>query len=437
MSNISVNSLDGLKLNQISSRTNINSTEDFGETLKDVSENSKEPKTEREKAEVNKPEETKEVKKFEPAKKRETVKQKDEPTDEQLAAVLEEVVSEIKEFIQEKFNVTSEELESIMSDLGMTDMNLLETSPLTELVKKLEGITNLQDVLTNPNFKDDLKELLNQVEEIKTQVLEGEKVTVDENFLVKEEVEIKPQDNVEDTEMPVVEEDVINDVEVEEPQVQEEEQAVAPEKQETQEVIQNETSTNSDTKQEFKQNESKMEMKDSSDTVNINAVRPEDFAARLTEDLSARVGERQAITIVRQVVEQISMQTKQGMTTMELQLYPAHLGRVTVQLVSKDGNITAQITAETEAAKNALETQLTLLKENLNNQGLKIESVEVTIASHAFEQNMQGEKQHEEQSGSKNRGKRALNILNESIVAENEPQPEIMDIMGNTVSYSA
>lgn len=437
MSNISVNSLDGLKLNQISSRTNIKSTEDFGETLKDVSENSKEPKTEREKAEVNKPEETKEVKKFEPAKKRETVKQKDEPTDEQLAVALEEVVSEIKEFIQEKFNVTSEELESIMSDLGMTDMNLLETSPLTELVKKLEGITNLQDVLTNPSFKDDLKELLNQVEEIKTQVLEGEKVTVDENFLVKEEVEIKPQDNVEDTEMPVVEEDVINDVEVEEPQVQEEEQAVAPEKQETQEVIQNETSTNSDTKQEFKQNESKMEMKDSSDTVNINAVRPEDFAARLTEDLSARVGERQAITIVRQVVEQISMQTKQGMTTMELQLYPAHLGRVTVQLVSKDGNITAQITAETEAAKNALETQLTLLKENLNNQGLKIESVEVTIASHAFEQNMQGEKQHEEQSGSKNRGKRALNILNESIVAENEPQPEIMDIMGNTVSYSA
>lgn len=437
MSNISVNSLDGLKLNQISSRTNIKSTEDFGETLKDVSENSKEPKTEREKAEVNKLEETKEVKKFEPAKKREPVKQKDEPTDEQLAAALEEVVSEIKEFIQEKFNVTSEELEGIMSDLGLTDMNLLETSPLTELVKKLEGITNLQDVLTNPNFKDDLKELLNQVEEIKTQVLEGEKLTVDESIPVKDKVEIKPQDNVEDTEMPVVEEEAIKDVEVEEPQVQEEEHVAVPEKQETQEMIQNETSTDSDTKQEFKQNDSKTETKDSSDTVNINSVRPEDFATRLTEDLSARVGERQAITIVRQVVEQISMQTKQGMTTMELQLYPAHLGRVTVQLVSKDGNITAQITAETEAAKNALETQLALLKENLNNQGLKIESVEVTIASHAFEQNMQGEKQHEEQSGSKNRGKRALNILNESIMTENEPQPEIMDIMGNTVSYSA
>ena len=274
------------------------------------------------------------------------------------------------------------------------------------------------------------------MEEIKAQVLEGEKVTVDENFQIKEEVEIKPQEKVEDTEMPVVE-DIRQEVEVEEPQVQEEEQVTISVEKESQEVVQNETSTNSDTKQEFKQNDSKLEMKDTSDTVNVNAVRPEDFAARLTEDLSARVGERQAITIVRQVVEQISMQTKQGMTTMELQLYPAHLGRVTVQLVSKDGNITAQIAAETEAAKNALETQLTLLKENLNNQGLKIENIEVTIASHAFEQNMQGEKQQDGQSGSKNRGKRALNIFNETKIGENEPQPEIMDIMGNTVSYSA
>ena len=436
MSNISVNSLDGLGFNQVSSRASVKSTEDFGETLKGISENTKEPKTEREKAEVNKPEETKEVKKFEPAKKREAVKQKEEPTDEQLAAALEEVVSEIKQFIQEKFNVTSEELEGIMSDLGLTDMNLLETNALTEVVKKLEGIESPQDILINPSFKDDLKELLNQVEEIKAQVLEGEKVTVDENFQMKEEVEIKPQEKVEDTEMPVVE-DIRQEVEVEEPQVQEEEQVTISVEKESQEVVQNETSTNSDTKQEFKQNDSKLEMKDTSDTVNVNAVRPEDFAARLTEDLSARVGERQAITIVRQVVEQISMQTKQGMTTMELQLYPAHLGRVTVQLVSKDGNITAQIAAETEAAKNALETQLTLLKENLNNQGLKIENIEVTIASHAFEQNMQGEKQQDGQSGSKNRGKRALNIFNDTKIGENEPQPEIMDIMGNTVSYSA
>ena len=173
------------------------------------------------------------------------------------------------------------------------------------------------------------------------------------------------------------------------------------------------------------------------DTININAVRPEDFAARLTEDLSAKVGERQAITIVRQVVEQVSMQTKQGMTTMELQLYPAHLGRVVVQLVSKDGNVTAQITAETEAAKNALEGQLTLLKENLVNQGVRIENVEVTIASHAFEQNMQGEKQNDEQSGGKNHGRRAARILDEGMNFEAEEAPEIIDVMGNTVSYSA
>ena len=72
----------------------------------------------------------------------------------------------------------------------------------------------------------------------------------------------------------------------------------------------------------------------------------QDFASRLTEDLSMRVGEKQATQIVRQVVEQIQMQTKQSVTSMEMQLYPEHLGKVYVQIVSRDGSITAQITAE-------------------------------------------------------------------------------------------
>ena len=199
-----------------------------------------------------------------------------------------------------------------------------------------------------------------------------------------------------------------------------------------------ETETNGQENGQMEQKETKKSDELSTDdSVNVNAVRPEDFAARLTEDLSAKVGERQAITIVRQVVEQVSMQTKQGMTTMELQLYPAHLGRVVVQLVSKDGHVTAQIAAESEAAKNALESQLTLLKENLNNQGVKIENVEVTIASHAFEQNMQGERNSEEQSGSKSRGRRAAQILGQNMAMEVEEAPEIMEVMGNTVSYSA
>ena len=229
---------------------------------------------------------------------------------------------------------------------------------------------------------------------------------------------------------------VVDETPVEDEDVSVEEVTVETEASVNEELVTEETlNDNANGQMEGKKQDT--EQFETEEVINVNAVRPEDFAVRLTEDLSAKVGERQAITIVRQVVEQVSVQTKQGMTTMELQLYPAHLGRVVVQLVSKDGNVTAQITAETEAAKNALEGQLTLLKENLVNQGVKIESVEVTIASHAFEQNMQGEGQSQEQSGSKNRGRRAAQILGEDLVTDAVDTPEIIDVMGNTVSYSA
>lgn len=431
MSNISVNSLDSLFANNMPAKTSVKATENFDDTLKGVSENTKKPQMESEKAEVNKPEDKGEgkVNKFEASKKREQIKKQEEPTDEQMVAAMEEAVSQIKEFIQEKFGVTEEELNSIMSALEITDDKLLDVNALTQLVMKLDKIENPSDMLTNPDFNEDLKELLSQVEQIKTDVLEfkqpvGDEPKLEEESFITQNLENVETDNVEDD---VLAED--EDVSIDETKVQIETLT-------TEEIV-TEEATNNSANNQMESKEQSSEKAETEETLNVNVVRPEDFAVRLTEDLSAKVGERQAITIVRQVVEQVSVQTKQGMTTMELQLYPAHLGRVVVQLVSKDGNVTAQITAETEAAKNALEGQLTLLKENLVNQGVRIENVEVTIASHAFEQNMQGERQGDEQSGSKNRGRRAAQILGEDLTTENFETPEIIDVMGNTVSYSA
>ena len=431
MSNISVNSLDSLFANNMPAKTSVKATENFDDTLKGVSENTKKPQMESEKAEVNKPEDKGEgkVNKFEASKKREQIKKQEEPTDEQMVAAMEEAVSQIKEFIQEKFGVTEEELNSIMSALEITDDKLLDVNVLTQLVMKLDKIENPSDMLTNPDFNEDLKELLSQVEQIKTDALEfkqsvGDQPKLEEESFITQNLENVETDNVEDD---VLAED--EDVSIDETKVQIETLT-------TEEIV-TEEATNNSANNQMESKEQSSEKAETEETLNVNVVRPEDFAVRLTEDLSAKVGERQAITIVRQVVEQVSVQTKQGMTTMELQLYPAHLGRVVVQLVSKDGNVTAQITAETEAAKNALEGQLTLLKENLVNQGVRIENVEVTIASHAFEQNMQGERQGDEQSGSKNRGRRAAQILGEDLVTDAVDTPEIIDVMGNTVSYSA
>jgi flagellar hook-length control protein FliK len=443
MSNIGVNSLEGLFSNQMPAKASVKTTENFDETLKNVNQKDSKLEVKTDKSEVNETEDNSKdtISKFESSKKREVVKKQEEPTDEQIAAAMEEVVSQVKEFIQERFNISEEDLNNMMVDLDITDNQLLDVNALTKLVMKLDGIEKPMDMLTSPNFNDDLKELLNQVDQIKNEVFDNIKLPELTPKTEAEEVVLETTDvnenleNIENEDVNV-EKDETLEVETEENQVETEEKPVVENTNVSEGNMTGTTAEdNGNSQTEHKDNKTQEISTDES--VNINAIRPEDFAARLTEDLSAKVGERQAITIVRQVVEQISMQTKQGMTTMELQLYPAHLGRVVVQLVSKDGHLSAQISAETEAAKNALESQLTLLKENLVNQGVRIEDVEVTIASHAFEQNMQGERRNEEQSGSKNRGRRAVVELGEGMAAEVDDTPEIMEVMGNTVSYSA
>lgn len=79
----------------------------------------------------------------------------------------------------------------------------------------------------------------------------------------------------------------------------------------------------------------------------------------------------------------------QAETSIEMQLNPENLGKVYLQVVSRQGAITAQLAAQDEAVKQALESQLAVLKDNMNQQGLKVEAVEVTIASHEFERNLE------------------------------------------------
>lgn len=94
-------------------------------------------------------------------------------------------------------------------------------------------------------------------------------------------------------------------------------------------------------------------------------------------------------SIMRQISQMTRIAVSQAETSIEMQLNPENLGKVYLQVVSRQGAITAQLAAQDEAVKQALESQLAVLKDNMNQQGLKVEAVEVTIASHEFERNLE------------------------------------------------
>ena len=79
------------------------------------------------------------------------------------------------------------------------------------------------------------------------------------------------------------------------------------------------------------------------------------FADIITED-TAYVSEAD---IVNQVIDQIKLTSGKELTSIEVMLNPERLGSVHVTVSAKNGILTAQIAAQNEQVKTALENQMT------------------------------------------------------------------------------
>ncbi|MBE5906249.1 MAG: hypothetical protein E7277_05560 [Lachnospiraceae bacterium] len=128
--------------------------------------------------------------------------------------------------------------------------------------------------------------------------------------------------------------------------------------------------------------------------------------------------------LVTEVTNYIRMQSAgTELSSIEMQLTPANLGKVLVEVVSNQGEITARIATQTEAAKEAMESNLVQLKDNLESQGIKVNAVEVTVESHGFEENLQedGSKEQEQLQREMQKQNRRLNLnLNEMTLEDIE-----------------
>lgn len=149
--------------------------------------------------------------------------------------------------------------------------------------------------------------------------------------------------------------------------------------------------------------------------------------------------------IVDQIVEQIRVVIRPEQTSMNMQLMPENLGRVYVNMTAKNGVVTATFLVQNEIAKEAIEANLEVFKQNLNQQGTKVEAVEVDVADFAFEQkDTNGDaKSSEEQKESEGKpARRQLSFSELTAPAEeltDEEQAAVSRMLqnGSTVEYTA
>ncbi|MBP1585153.1 MAG: flagellar hook-length control protein FliK [Lachnospiraceae bacterium] len=148
--------------------------------------------------------------------------------------------------------------------------------------------------------------------------------------------------------------------------------------------------------------------------------------------------------IADQILDQMKTVTDGDFSDVEMQLHPASLGTLHVHVTNNAGVITANFVTENEAVKAAVESQIIRLNEQFEAQGIKVDAVEVTIASHSFEQNLEsGQNDPGSENGRPARRTRRIDLggdgeLDTSSMEEDERiAAEMMAANGNKVDYTA
>ena len=103
--------------------------------------------------------------------------------------------------------------------------------------------------------------------------------------------------------------------------------------------------------------------------------------------------------VINQVVEQAKVIVGQDKTEMIIHLKPDHLGKLELKVVTEQGIVAAKFIAESHQVKEIIETNMQLLKDSLEKQGLSIDNVSVQVGQ---EKQSEYNQQNAHQSNNKN-----------------------------------
>lgn len=381
---------------------------------------------------------------------------------EEMEEVAEETANMMVEKVAETFNVSVEEVEAVLEELGLTALDLLNSENLTKVVLALNPETDALSLMTNESLFADLKALMNTAQELKGQLAEQFSMSEEEltNFLqqMKEQMAAQnPEESMMQEEVPTLSE-AVADMPVEAVVEDADVDFVNVETKANQTVETMDSTEGYDGTVIPKTESGATSRREASDfgnneNQNTGTSFNQQFVNQLTEAIDNATGSSSSYgvngqEILRQITDYIRVHVNVETTEMELQLHPASLGNIKVQLASTEGVLTAIFTTENESVKAALEAQLVQLKDNFAQQGLKVESVEVNVSAQGFErsldqQEQQGQNRFQNANG-RNRSRRirlngidgAEGVLPEDMAEDDRIVADMMIRNGNSVDIT-
>ncbi len=372
----------------------------------------------------------------------------DDMTVEQIVTALEQIISQIKDIL----GITDDVFLENMENLNMQMADLLNPDNMVQLVTALSGEDSAISLVANEELYSALQDITQTVETQVGTLLEDtglsqedisdilqklQQANQEENIGDLNAGELNAQDAdktalvsneaVDDTTFqtmetavavnePVVE---INDKTSDKTEVSKDDTAKV---QTDQSNPEEEAEITTDTSSKSQTSKAEADSHENSDTKEFghNQSTSQSFDNNLNE-LVNDIGEtvesytsESTESIMRQLADTVKIVKNENLTEMELQLHPASLGTVNVSLTTKGGVVTAQFTTQNEAVRAAIEAQASQLKTNLEEQGVKIEAIEVSVESHGLEKNLDKnndqQRQQSEEQEQRIQGLRRTNI---------------------------
>lgn len=407
----------------------------------------------------------------------------DEEKIKDLAEEISEITNQIVDKIKSEFEVTDEEIEEAMEVLRLTIADFTKPTELRNLLMELTGTTDSIELLTNVELYDSVKEVTDFASNLFTEVAKDfslsteqltEMINTESFEEALNEVDVSVTSNEAETEADA---EVVSEVTVDKTT----DAALAFENSDKANA--NETkpveSNNSNESEEVpidteKKAPDKIEKPESftqsslmnDEAMNERSENRKSFNFDISKNQEFTFNQTQAVTnqtvntvgdivetvtsyttgadtdnIMRQVTDYVKVHISEDVTKMEIELHPASLGTVNMQINSQNGQITAHLTVQNELVKSVLETQMIKLQETFDEQGTKVSAIEVTVAEYSL--NSQSDNNYSEERNGRDYGSKKKGInLNEigsldELDEEEQLEAKVMEMNGSSVNYTA
>ena len=407
----------------------------------------------------------------------------DEEKIKDLAEEISEITNQIVDKIKSEFEVTDEEIEEAMEVLGLTIADLTKPTELRNLLMELTGTTDSIELLTNVELYDSVKEVTDFASNLFTEVAKDfslsteqltEMINTESFEEALNEVDVSVTSNEAETEADA---EVVSEVTVDKTtdaalafensdkananetkpvesnnSNESEEVPIDTEKKAPDKIEKPESFTQSSLMNDEAMNERSENRK----SFNFDSSKNQEFTFNQTQAVTNQtvntVGDIvETVTsyttgtdtdnIMRQVTDYVKVHISEDVTKMEMELHPASLGTVNMQINSQNGQITAHLTVQNELVKSVLETQMIKLQETFDEQGTKVSAIEVTVAEYSL--NSQSDNNYSEERNGRNYGSKKKGInLNEigsldELDEEEQLEAKVMEMNGSSVNYTA